>query len=539
MASGTIELTRSSVNANGSYIVAKIDWTSTQDKEANKSDVTAKLYVRKGNDNLTLTDATIGSWRYELMMNGSSVSGTTRVSVLEGWVLIATKTVTGISHDNDGTKAISISGSVTAPNGTSYSGKTTSGSKTVSLDNIPRASTITSVTDVVLSNKCSVKWTPASTAFRYKLMFSLGDWSYTTDAIKPGKTSAYTFMYAIPLEVANQIPNSKTGTMTVSLYTYSDTGATQQIGNVSTKTFTVTVPEFSDTRPFISIGVLPVHTLPDSFSGLYIQGKSKVSVFVNAYGQYGAGIETHTAKVDGIQYTGNRITSDYLNKYGKIDVSGTAVDSRGYSGTKTTVITVIPYSRPSILPVDGEGNVVAVRCDADGNLLDSGTYLKIKAKRKYSLVESDGEQHNFCKIQYRYRLADGPYSSWITILEGDSLDSDEIVTEPLLDGALLSTNTYQVQVQAIDDIGVNAHVTITVPTAKVYMHRDGARNAIGLGKYCEKENAIDSGWDYHANGNKVTGLPAPEDSTDAVPKSYFDDTIAALEARIAALESKL
>lgn len=539
MGSGTIELTRSSGNASGSYIAAKIDWTSTPDKEANKSDVTAKLYVRKGNDNLTLTEPTIGSWRYELNVNGSSVSGITGVSVLEDWVLIATKTVTGISHESDGKKAISLSGSVTAPNGTSYSGKTSSGSKTVSLDNIPRASAITSVTNVVPGNKCSVKWTPASTSFRYKLKFSLGDWSYTTDVIKPGKTSDYTFVYVIPLEVANQIPNSNTGTMKVSLYTYSDIGETQQVGDVSTKEFTVTVPDIEDTRPSIGLGWNPVHTLPNAFANLYIQGKSRVKVSNGAVGRYGATIKTYTAKVEGKEYTGKNITSDYLMNYGEVSLSGTAVDSRGYSSTKKTVITVIPYSKPSILPVEGEREVVAVRCDAEGNLDDNGTYLKIKAKRRYSPVESGCEQHNFCKIQYRYRLATGSYSSWITILEGDSLDSDEIVTEPLLDGALMATNTYQVQVQAIDDIGVDAHVTITVPTAKVYMHRDGVRNAIGLGKYCERENAIDSGWDYYANGNKVTGLPAPEDSTDAVPKYYVDDTIAALEARIAALESKL
>ena len=535
MASGTIEFARSSGNASGSYIAAKIDWTSTADKEGNKSDVTAKLYVRKGNDNLTLTEPTHGTYSYELDVNGSKISGTTIVSVLEAWVLVATKTVTGISHNGDGTKSISLSGSVTAPNGTSYAGKKSSGSKTVSLDNIPRASSITSVTDVVLGNKCSVKWTPASASFRYKLKFSMGDWSYTTDVVKPGTTAAYTFYFAVPMEVAKQIPNSKTGTMTVTLYTYSDIGATQQIGDVSTKEFTVTVPDLNDTRPSVMIGLSTVHTLPDAFAGLYIQGKSKVKVTIGAGGLYGATIKTYTAKVEGKEYTGKTITSDYLMNYGEISVSGTVVDSRGYSNTKNTKVTVIPYTKPSILPVDGEKAVVAARCDADGNLDDNGTYLMIKAKRRYSLVESGGEQHNFCKIQYRYRLAEGSYSSWITILEGDSLDGDEIVTEPMLDGALFATNTYQVQVQVIDDIGVDAHVTITVPTAKVYMHRDGVRNAIGLGKYCEKENAIDSAWTYYANGNRVTGLPTPEDSSDAVPLSY----VAALEERIAALESKL
>ena len=537
MASGSFELNRSSLNASGSFIAGKIDWTSTPDKDANKSDVTAKLYVRKGNDNLTLTEPTYGTYSYELAVNGNKITGTTLVSVLEDWVLVATHTVTGINHDGDGTKSISLSGSVSAPSGTSYYGKTTSGSKTVDLDNIPRASKITAAS-VALGVKCSVKWTPASASFWYQLQFSLGDWKHTTEMIRPNKTTAYTYTsYTVPMDVASKITSGNAGNMTVSLTTYSDSGATKQIGAISIVTVKVTVPENDDTRPTVSMTLTPVGSLSDAFAGLYVQGKSKVKVSVKAQGKYGVRIAAYSAKVDAAKYSGQNITSEYLTKYGNITVSGTAADYRGYSNTVTEDITVIPYSKPSILPVDGEGMVIAARCDEDGNLVDSGTYLKIKAKRRYSPVESGGDQHNFCKIQYRYRVAGGSYSSWVTILSGNSLDSDEIATEPLLDGALFAMNSYQVQVQAIDDIGEYSSVTIAVPTDKVYMHRDGARNALGLGKYCEKENAIDTDWDYYANGHKVTGLPNPVDSSDAVPLSYLLDTIAALEERIAALES--
>ena len=504
MAGGTIELTRSSLTSSGSYIAAKIEWTSTTDKEANKSDVTANLYVRKGNDNGTLTEPTYGTYSYELDVNGSKISGTTIVSVLEAWVLVATKTVTGISHNGDGTKSISLSGAVTAPNGTSYAGKKSSGSETVSLDNIPRASTITSVSssDVVLGNKLSVKWTPASASFVYKLKLSLGEWSYITDVIKPNTTSGWAHLFVIPMEVANQIPNSKTGTMTVLLYTYSDIGATQQIGDVSTKEFTVTVPE--DMRPSTNLVWNPVHTLPNAFAKLYIQGKSRVNVVNNSVGRYGATIEAYTAKVEGKEYTGKNITSDYLMNYGEVSLSGTAVDSRGYSSTKKTVITVIPYTKPSILPVDGEKAVVAARCDADGNLVDNGTYLKIKAKRSYSKVVSGDAQKNFCQIQYRYKLASAEsYSDWVTILDGNNLTSDEVGSAPLLGGVLSATSTYVVEIRAMDDVGETGSTIIYVPTATVYMHR--TKNAMGLGKYAESENLLDVAWDAHFRGEVLIG----------------------------------
>ena len=505
MANGTIEFPKSGMTADASYIRAKIDWESTPDVEANESDVTAKLYVKIDNDAITLTYPTGGTWHWELEVNGEHIYGVTSVFVLTDWVLLGTKTIKDIAHNSEGDKSISMYGSVTGPSGTSFQGRMSTGSGTADLGNIPKASTITSAAAVTLGGKCSVKWTPASASFRYKLKFSLGEWSYTTDEIHPNKTSAHTYNgYIIPIEVANQITDSKTATMTVSLYTYSDIGATEQIGDVSTETFTVTVPDTSNTRPDIMVGVAPVHELPDAFAGLYIQGKSKVRVIVNAYGRYGAEIASHTAKVEGKEYTGKNITSDYLMNYGEVSVSGTAVDSRGYSSTKKTVIAVIPYTKPSILPVDGEKAVVASRCDEDGNLVDNGTYLKIKAKRRYSPVESGGEQHNFCKIQYRYKPASAEsYSEWVTILEGNNLTSDEVGSDPLLGGVLSATSTYMVEIRVMDDVGETGSTTIYVPTATVYMHR--TKNAMAIGKYVERENLLDVAWDAHFRGEVLIG----------------------------------
>ena len=491
MAKGTIELERSSINASASYIVGKIDWESTPDNDRNESDVTARLYVKKANDSLTLTEATYGTWAYELTVNGERISGTTIASVLSDWVLIATKTVADIDHNGDGTKSISISGSVTAPTGTSYAYKKSSGSGTAKLDNIPRASTITDLVGDI-GKRCTIRWTPASGKFRFKVKLSLGDWSYTSDVISPGSTSRYTYSAEIPLEVAEQITNSKTGNITVSLYTYSDAAGIVQVGSASTKTLKVTVPENSQTLPAVTVVTSAVHTLPDAFSGLYIQGKSKVKVTSKPSAKLGASIKSCTVKVDGVKHTGTTVTTDYLANYGGITVSVTVVDSRGYSATKNVSLTVIPYGKPSILPAEGEKFVVATRCDAEGNVTDSGTYLQIKAKRSYSKVASGDAQKNFCKIRFRYKQekADA-YSSWVTILAGDSLNSDEIVTGPLLEGALTVKNTYLVQVEAIDDIGEHSYTTIKVPTDKVYMHRDGARNALGIGKYVEEDNCID------------------------------------------------
>ena len=412
----------------------------------------------------------------------------------------------GITHNNDGTKSVSITVSVVGEtiDGKYNSGWAVSTSQSVALTTIPRASEITSVADVTLGDACNVKWTPKSASFRYKLHFRLGNWSHTTDPIHPNNTTEYTYRsHPISMDAAEEIPNAKTGTMTVELRTYSDSGATEQIGDADSATFTVTVPDNDSTRPEVSMILTPVSSLPDAFDGLYIQGKTKIRAELSAIGKYDATISSHSMKVENSAYDSeDDYTSDYLAQYGRIPVYGYATDSRGFTGSISDEITVLPYTKPKILTVDGA--VIANRCDAEGNPIDSGTYLKIKAKRSYSLLNSEGAQHNYCKIQYRYKLESAEsYSDWVTILDGNSLTSDEVETEPLLGGVLSAKSTYVVEVRAIDDIGEAGPTTIVIPTDTVYMHR--TKNGMSLGKYAERENLLDVAWDTHLRGEVKIG----------------------------------
>ena len=514
MANKTIDLNRSA--ASGSYIIGKIVCDATADYNQNNSDVTCRLYVRKANDSTLLTIPTGGTWSYSMTINGRTFSGTVSKDVLLDWALLATVSVSDIAHNDDGTKGIHISGSVAAPSGTTLSGHTTSGGADFSLDRVPRASSISSVSDVSIGYQCVVRWIPASSSFRYKLKFSMGNWSRTTDAIHPNRTTEFTYTgFVIPMEVAYQIPNTRTGTMTVTLYTYSDSGATSQIGSANSKTFLVILPDNSDTKPTVSMTLSPVGALPSAFAGMYIQGLTKVKATLSAEGKYGASIASYLMKVDGVFHDlDDAYTSKYLADAGRKTVYGYATDYRGHTGENIQTIDVLPYSIPKL-----EG-ASAVRCDENGNPNESGTYLKISAKRNYSPVVVNGVQKNFCTIQYKY-LSDGvSWSNWATLLSPQNLNSNEIVTGPLLGGVLATKKSYVVHLMAIDSIGRYSETFITIPTEKIYMHRDGARNAIGLGKYNTRDNAVDSDWDFYMNNHRITGLPFPSGDTDAVPKSY-------------------
>lgn len=463
------------------YIDSRIVWTSTPNNDANTSSVTAALYYKRNNTGFT----TSGTGSFSLTIGGTKKTASKTMSITgSSWALAMEATVT-VTHDSDGGKDITISATGSIP-GTTLSSTSCSGK--VALDTIPRASAITSAGAVTLGKACAVKWTPLSKAFRYKLKFSLGDWSYTTGAIHPNTVSAYTYDdYTVPLTVANQLPEAKTGTMKATLYTYSDSGATKQVGSASSKTFTVTVPNSTATQPTVNMTLSPVTAVGGVFASLYIQGLSKIKATFTGEGKYSADISSYRMTVQGKNYA-SPYQSGYISQSGKVTVTGRATDSRGYYGEDTEEITFLPYSKPEILPLSGTAAIVCARCDSTGKLTGAGTYLKIKARRSYSKLTSGGEQKNFCLIRYRYREeGTNTFSDWKTLLARDNVATDIIDSAPISGVVPSAQTSYVVQVGVVDDIGESAAVQFVIPTDFVVVDipDDFKGKRVGIFRYVE------------------------------------------------------
>ncbi len=511
-------------NAYGSYIQGKIELSSTPETVSNTSDVTASIYVRKGDHDGPLTIPTGGSWYWDLTVNGSKKAGSTYASVLEDWVLLYTGTWNDIVHGSDGSKSISVSGSVSGPTETSYSGKTSSGSGTFNLDTIPRASGISSAGDTSLGSACSVKWTPKAASFRYKLRFALESWSYTTGAIHPNSTAAYTYTgYTIPYEVANQLTEATGGTMTVTLYTYSDSDAKVLVGEDS-DAFQVTIPDNSKIKPTVEFSIVDSDDLPSAFEGLYIQGKSRVQGYLSASGQYGASISSLKMNVGGVEYS-SPFLSALLYQAGSITVKGVATDSRGFSQVSEETITVQAYSRPQVvLEVCG-------RCDENVSLDDSGVYLRVKATRSWSQIGGK----NLCLLRFRWRIAsvgDAGYSDWITLLARGSSGNtyDAIIPDITFDATL----SYVVQVGVVDDIGEAIASTQTIPSEKVWSQE--SEDGISYGMY-RSMGGFESAWASHFYGNvdgRVWGLgELPQIQSGANVNDYLEPGVWGAPASVA------
>lgn len=454
MASGTIGGT-----TNNDGISSKIVWSAVADVDANTSKVTATLYYKRLNNYTTY-----GTGSFTLTIGSEKKTESPYIEIKYGeWTAAITFTAT-VSHSSDGTKSIAISGTG-GIDGTTL--ESTDCGATVTLDTIPRASTISAVSNRTLGNACKVKWYPKSASFRYKLKFSLGGWNYTTGAIHPNQTSLYTYEdYPIPLAVANYITDAAKATMTVTLYTYSDTGATKAVGSADTDTFTVTVPNNSSTKPAVTLVLAPVTALAAPLSSLYVQGKCKVkaTTFTGA-GKYGATISQYSLTVLGKSYS-SPYESDYLDTAGTVTVTAKVTDSRGYYTEVTKDITVIAYNDPNILPASGESSIICARCYADGTIAEDGQYLRIIARRSYSKVTANGVQNNFCDVRYRYRPeTTRTYSDWITLLSGEDTEADTVDSGAIGGVVSSATAAYVIQVGVIDDVGGANAYQVSIPTA--------------------------------------------------------------------------
>lgn len=357
------------------YIDAKIVWSATQFVSGNYSLVTATLYYKRNNTGYT----TSGTWNGSITINGSKQTGSKSGMSITGssWVQAIQYKDVKVPHNSNGTKSITISatGSIS---GTSLSSTSVSG--TVTLNTIPRASTITSAANVTLGNKCSIKWTPKASGFAYKLKFVCGSKSYTTSVIAPNTTSAYTYSgYTMTVNDWAGAISKYSATCTVTLYTYNSSSADTLIGSDSA-TFALTVP--SSVKPTIALTT----TLVNGWNNMYIQGKSKCTLESTFAPSTGSAIKSYS--ISGGEFSKSGTTSSARSLSGTTSVltsDETITYTAKVTDGRTTVSTsesikVWPYADPTV-------SIVVGRDGSNVNITYNTSWSSLDDKNKIEKIE--------------------------------------------------------------------------------------------------------------------------------------------------------
>lgn len=397
-----------------------------------------------------------------------------------GWEKIGGGTFSvDIPHNQDGTCSftLSIGGNnwdkfLFVNDAYSYTHDGFYGNWTITLNTIPRASRFSYAGTAVIGSACSLKWVPNSTAFAYKLRFDLGNWSYLTDAISPGITTEYTYTgFTIPMEVANQLPNSVLGTMTVTIYTYTNSNCTTQLGSESSTTFTVNIP--ASIVPTISPVVATMDNGNNSIIkdwNVAVAGYTKVNLTATCSGAYGSSIVSftitggysETVSGSSLNWTGDIITSS-----GDKSFTVTVTDSRGRVSTSQTsnVIYFYPYSNPSIPAFRAE------RLEKEQK--------KVNISAQWSISSIGDRNSSVYELKYK-KLTQ---SSWITY-QGTITNGATIGLTIDFD----TTSSYNFRLIISDTVGSTSQRDCMISTMDVLLDFRVGGKGLGIGKVCESNS---------------------------------------------------
>lgn len=332
---------------------------------------------------------------YNITINGVKVKNTTTTIGGSGTKSIASGTVE-IPHNADGSKSITFSFSIALDikwNGIQIGTGSANGSMTLST--IPRASSFGAISGDTIGSNITVNINRASGAFTHQLWYRIGNSGW----FDLGTNIATSKVFAPPLSLCSQTPNSTTATMELCVRTYN--GSTR-IGNDVYKNISVKVP--SNILPTVSTitAIETVAGIAEKFKG-YVKTKSKIKVTIAAAGIYGSTIKNYSTKIDGKTYAGATFTTDAINTSGTVSISTTVQDSRGRTASKKIDISVLDYISPTINAFS------AVRTDASGTPNEDGEHALITLDFAISSVNSLND--NSYKVEYKEKNSE----TWLSL----------------------------------------------------------------------------------------------------------------------------
>ena len=357
-----------------------------------------------------------------VVINGVEVySGGTYSNITDYKDRTFASAVLKIAHTPDGSKSFTISGF----SGWIYaSGNTYASSQTFTLPTIPRASSVSCSTANIGSN-ATITINRASTSFTHTLTYSFGSLSGTIAT----KTSSTNISWTIPTTLYGQIPNSKSGTGTITCDTYS--GSTL-IGSKSTS-FTATVSE-SASKPTLSPTAVDSNNTTIALTGnssKFIKYYSNASVATGAKARNSA-----TLKSQKITCGAKSITSasGTINAVESGTFTFSATDSRGYTTTQTLNKTLIEY--------------IKLTCSLNAGAPTTAGVATLKISGNY-WNGTFGAVANTLTVQYRYKTQGGSYGNWTTV---SATKSNNTYNATATISGLNYQTTYVFQARAVDKL---------------------------------------------------------------------------------------
>lgn len=465
-------------NDRSYYLRLWVDQVS-QNIADNSSQVRVRLALTNGAHTFADYDCTAS-----VTVDGQTLSWSGRPSMLNqnSSIMLIDRTVT-IKHDNDGKKSFGLSATFSGGGGWSP-GTLIISRNLFTLSTIPRSSSV-SVNAGVIGSAVTININRQSSSFKHTVRYA---WAGKSGTIATNVDTSTT--WTIPLDFANDIPNSASGTGTVYVDTYS--GSTKT-GTQST-TFTASVPV--NVKPtFTGVSLSDLNGAAQNLipkSDTFIQVISNIKVAFNgAVGSYGSSITGYYAEIIGKNQStsSNGGSLGIMNYHGTIKIRASVSDSRGrWSDTKEVSVTVLEYFAPAL-------SFSIARTGSTSSTLTATRNAKIAP------LTVSGSQKNSMTLTFKaarlgttnFQVDTGPATgSWTSI-------SNLVNSQANLAGNYLANQSWVV-IGTLEDKFTRSDFMVNVATESVVLSYD--RSGVGVNKIRER-GALDVKGDIYANDQPI------------------------------------
>ena len=465
-------------NDRSYYLRLWVDQVS-QNISDNSSQVRVRLALTNGAHTFSDYDCTAS-----VTIDGQTLSWSGRPSMLSqnSSIMLIDRTVT-IRHENDGKKTFSLSATFSGGGGWSP-GTLTLSSNSFTLTTIPRSSSVR-VGAGVIGSTITININRQNPSFKHTVRYSWAGKSGTIASNVDTSTS-----WTIPIDFANDIPNSASGTGTIFVDTYS--GSTKT-GTQST-TFTASVP--ANVKPnFTGISLSDLNGSAQNLipkADTFIQVISNIKVgFNGAVGSYGSSITGYYAEIVGKNQStsSNGGSLGIMNYHGTIRIRARVSDSRGrWSDTREVSVTVLEYFAPALsFSIARTGS--------------TSSTLTVTRNAKVAPLTVSGSQKNTMTLTFKVaRLGTNAF----TVDNGQATGTWSSISSLVNSRANLSgnylANQSWVVIGILEDKFTRTEFMVNVATESVVFSYD--RSGVGVNKIRER-GALDVKGDIYANDNPI------------------------------------
>jgi len=301
-----------------------------------------------------------------IFIDGASVATYDNyVSISGSYESVTLATYTGdVSHNSDGEKTLSISGSLTCASGT-YSAGSGTVSLSLPLTTIPRASKLT-VNEGTLGVSHPLTVNRHADTFTHTITWSCGELYGVVCSNSSATSVNWTEANGNTLSLASQNTKGDKVNVVFKITTYNNGS---EIGSYTTPAVAFAIPD--SVKPSCALEISDIMGY-ESIYGSPVKGLSRLGGTVIPMLAYGSPIASYNTSANGLVYTEEEFTTDALKSPGTMTIKATVTDSRGRTSDEATVTkNVLDYTAPVISALTAE------RCNANGTRNPKGGYIKV------------------------------------------------------------------------------------------------------------------------------------------------------------------